>query len=256
MITKEYVLEKFEEDPDIRFYDIMYPNKKDTVESLDNDKLSHDEAKARLIKIMNVLDGTYIIRLRAKTKVETSKGGSNKPVGEYTVRFGNGSGSSDAGIGMIPQGGSNLYERLMQTQNEATKKDLQHQMEVFMLKHQMQELKRKKGDDGIGGLETILMQAIAKQYNLPGMGATQSAPVITAAPGINGIDSEQEAETRATNAIARIAKANPQGVIIVLEGLADLFEKYPEKVNALNQAFTNISNGQELLVSFMPLING
>jgi N-acyl-L-homoserine lactone synthetase len=68
MTNAEYVLKRFEENEDYKYWNVKSAGGK-TVESFDRDDLSHAEATQRLSELFSNLEGTYIVSLTSNTEI-------------------------------------------------------------------------------------------------------------------------------------------------------------------------------------------
>lgn len=251
MTNAEYILKKYGQNPEFRFWDIKTASGK-MVESQDNESVSHPESLEQLKEALENLEGIYTVVFKLKSKKETGTGGNIRPAAEYPVKLGNG--QTSQGIGFIGQNNNNqtfnYLDRYIQESQARANDKIAHLLETMALKETIKELKSKK--EGVSGIssnmENLLVAIATKELGI----TLPSAPVNTS---INGLPrSETEAESRLMAAISKMHQLNPEGkVITMLENLAILMERFPEKIEALNKSLENVAAGQELFVSFMPL---
>lgn len=249
MTNADYVLKRFEENDTYKFWDVKTAGGR-VVESMDNEDVTHAEATNRLSELFQNLEGAYTVIFRTKTKKSVAGGGDARPAAEFTVRLGNP--QSMQGIGNI-NGGSNYIDKYIQETQLRSAEALQYKLAMFEMQQTINELKRnKKEDTGIGSnMENVLVAIACKELGiqLPGV-----QPI--AGPVINGIvpQNENEAEQRVVAALEKMQHLNPGGnTVVMLENLATLMQRFPDKIPALNQSLQNVADGGDLLPSFMPL---
>lgn len=248
MTNADYVLKRFEENDTYKFWDVKTAGGR-VVESMDIEDVTHAEATNRLTELFQNLEGAYTVIFRTKSKKGVASGGDSRPAAEFTVRLGNP--QSMQGIGTVG-GGLSYVDRYIQETQLRSAEALQHKLAMFEMQQTINELKRKKEDTGIGSnLEHVLVQIACKEMGIPLPGVQ---PI--AGPVINGIapQNETEAEQRVIAALEKMQHLNPGGnTVVMLENLAILMQRFPEKIPALNASLQNVANGGDLLPSFMPL---
>jgi hypothetical protein len=250
MTKPDYVLIKFRENPDFRFYDIYTPNKI-LVEACDQENLSNAEAADKLQAAFENLSGTYIVKLRTKSRSKLNAGGDVKAsVSEYTVNIGGQTASpqnnsSVNGIGYLEQVYSGKAEL------EALK--FNHRMDLFLKDQQIKALEEKlkakvAKPSGLDGTDKMIGLAIAKSLGVDVSMFMPSAPVPISS-AVNGVPSDEAKETRVITAVDKLAAINPE-FCELLENLTTSLELHPDKINVINLFFSKVAAGESLMSAF------
>lgn len=239
-ISKEFVLKRILEDPEIRYYDVKYQNKKDVLESSDSCS-TNIEAHDRLRDLLDNLQGVYYIILRKKSRLELKEGGSTKSAGEYMISLGT-SGNSPGYIGSVnPQSSSSYLDKYLSEREERLSREFEHRLMIMQKDQEIAKLRSKKEDSGISGaLENTLIQVLTSHY-LKTPGATQ----------ING--TELPTQTRWEDVLKTLQEQNPEA-LSMLENLSRVLALYPGKISGFNQALEKAATGENLLTSFMAIV--
>lgn len=253
MTNPDYVLIKFRENPAFRFYDIYTPNKI-LVEALDEENLSNAEAADKLQSAFQNLSGTYIVRIRTKSKSKLNAGGDVKAsFCEYTVSIGNQTASplnnsSVNGIGYLEQ----VYSK--QSELEALK--FNHRMDIFLKDQEIKALQDKlkiktsKAEEGLSGTDKMIGLAIAKSLGVDVSMFMPAAPVpISNVNGLYTAINSDPIETRIITAVDKLAAINPD-FCQLLENLTTSLELHPDKINVINLFFSKVAAGESLMSAF------
>ncbi len=246
MTSPDYILKKFSENPDFRFYDILTANNT-LVETCDNESLTNEQAFEKLKDCFANLSGTYIVKIRTKARKQLNAGGDVKSgVFQYTTNLGGGSNNSNGainGIGYLEQATNErigAIEQRFQHQLEMMKKD----QEIDQLK---QKLKAKNDDGGLSGMDQMVAMGLMKS-----LGIDMGGMMNNAAPmAVNGIaeNNSSDNETRIIAAIDNLSAINPEFVSL-LENLAITLKNNPEMIEKLNKFFQLTGSGQPLMQAF------
>jgi hypothetical protein len=256
MTKPEYVLIKFRENPDFRFYDIYTPNKI-LVESCDQETLSNAEVADKLQNAFDNLSGTYIVKLRTKSRSKLSAGGDVKgTISEYTVNIGGQTASANnsgqiSGIGYLEQVYSGKAEL------EALK--FNHRMDLFLKDQEIKALQDKlkakvPKETGFNETDKMIGLAIAKNLGVDVSMFMPSAPVPISS-AVNGPPTNTDNETRVINAVDNLAAINPDGFIDLLENITNTLKHNPDKIAQINSFFAKTGAGESLVSSLMGLMS-
>lgn len=255
MTNTEYVLIKFRENPDFRFYEILTPNKI-LVEAQDDEKFTNQEAADKLQSAFNNLSGTYIVKIKTKSKKSLSAGGDIKnAVCEYTVNIG-GQAASASNSGQIS--GIGYLEQAYAKQSEIEALRFNHRMDLFLKDQEILQLKEKlkakaPKENGFNETDKMIGLAIAKNLGVDVSMFMPSAPVPISS-AVNGPPTTDN-ETRVITAVDKLAAINPDGFADLLENITKTLEHNPDKIAQINSFFAKTGAGESLVSSLMGLMS-